>query len=86
MYQIEFDKSFDKKYFLKIPNEYQRKIKEFIEIRLSNDPFSAGKLLKGNFEGLRSARIGIYRIIYEIFDDKITVYIIKIAHRKDVYE
>lgn len=31
-------------------------------------------------------RQGDYRIIYEIHDDKLIVWIIKIAHRRDVYK
>ncbi len=30
-------------------------------------------------------RIGDYRVIYEIFDNKLLVYVIKISHRKDAY-
>ena len=31
-------------------------------------------------------RQGIYRIVYSIEDDKLIVYVIKIAHRSDVYK
>jgi mRNA interferase RelE/StbE len=30
-------------------------------------------------------RQGDYRIIYEIFDDKLIVWVVKVGHRKDVY-
>jgi mRNA interferase RelE/StbE len=30
-------------------------------------------------------RIGNYRIIYEIVDDKLLIYIIAVGHRKDIY-
>ncbi|MBO9684519.1 MAG: type II toxin-antitoxin system RelE/ParE family toxin [Flavisolibacter sp.] len=40
--------------------------------------------LKGR-DGYR-IRVGNYRIIYEIIDDKLKVIVITIAHRKDVYE
>ena len=42
-----------------------------------------GKKLKGDFEGLRSYRLGTYRIVYR-FTRK-AVEIIYIEHRKDVY-
>ncbi len=31
-------------------------------------------------------RQGNYRIVYSIEDDKLIVYVVKIAHRRDVYE
>ncbi len=49
------------------------------------DPRPHGYLkLKGR-EGYR-IRIGNYRIIYEMIDDKLMVIVITISHRKDVYE
>ena len=31
-------------------------------------------------------RKGVYRIVYEIHDDVLTVVVVKIGHRRDVYE
>lgn len=52
---------------------------------LSKDPFS-GKPLKGELKGYWSFRVGIYRIIYVIKNNEITVEILRIQHRKEVYE
>jgi len=53
---------------------------------LSENPRPNGcKKLKG-FENVYRIRLGIYRIIYSIFDKKLIVEIIKVAHRKDVYK
>jgi mRNA interferase RelE/StbE len=47
---------------------------------LAEDPRAAGcKKLSG--KALYRARQGDYRIIYEIFDDRLIVHIIKIGHR-----
>jgi mRNA interferase RelE/StbE len=52
---------------------------------LSKNPRPIGyKKLKGRF-GYR-IRKGDYRIIYEIFDGRLIVNIIAVAHRRDVYE
>jgi mRNA interferase RelE/StbE len=52
---------------------------------LSQNPRPIGyKKLKGR-TGYR-IRKGDYRIIYEIFDNKLFIDVIAIAHRKDVYE
>ena len=31
-------------------------------------------------------RVGDYRVIYSIENEQITIFILKVAHRKDVYE
>jgi mRNA interferase RelE/StbE len=35
--------------------------------------------------GLFSARRGEFRVIYEIFDHRIVVEVVTVAHRRDVY-
>lgn len=44
-----------------------------------------GHLLRGRLTGLRSYRVGVYRIIYELRDDK-TVRVIAIRHRGNAYD
>ena len=36
--------------------------------------------------GYYRIRCGVYRIIYDIQDDKLIIVILKVGHRKDVYE
>ena len=52
---------------------------------LSQDP-RQGKPLKGDLRGYWSFRVGIYRIIYSIHDQEIFVDVLRIHHRKEVYE
>ena len=67
-----------------LPRLDQRRIKESID-RLAADPRPTGvKRLQGLREFLR-LRSGNYRIIYTVEDDRRTVLIIKIGHRRDVY-
>lgn len=52
---------------------------------LANDPRPHGyKKLKGR-DGFR-LRVGDYRIIYNIVDKIVTIDIVAIGHRKDIYE
>jgi len=51
---------------------------------LKKDPFR-GKALKLDLKGKYSLRIGVYRIIYSVDENIITINILKIAHRRDVY-
>lgn len=64
-----------------------KKLAKCFEI-LENNPFKHPniKLLKGDLKGYYRYRVGDYRIIYEINNQTIQVIIIKIAHRKNVYE
>ena len=49
------------------------------------NPRRAGKALRGELEGLYSARRGDFRIVYEILDEERVVLIHLAAHRADVY-
>jgi len=49
------------------------------------NPHRAGKPLRGELEGLHSARRDDYRVIYEILEDEQVVLIHRAAHRADVY-
>ena len=52
--------------------------------RLVDEPH-AGSALKGEFLGLRRLRIGRYRIVYEALDRELTVLVVRIGHRREVY-
>lgn len=58
---------------------------EFIRGPLAENPQRVGKPLRGQLEGRYSARRGVFRLIYQIFDDRVVVRVIHIAHRRDVY-
>ena len=46
---------------------------------------TAGKQLEGKYKGFRSLRVWPYRIIYAVDHGMITVTVVKIGHRKEVY-
>ena len=58
---------------------------EFITGALSDNPQRVGKPLTGALSGLWSARRGEYRVVYSIADEIVTVTILRIAHRANVY-
>jgi len=58
---------------------------EFIRGPLAENPHRVGKPLRNQLEGRYSARRGEFRVIYQIFDDRVVVRVIHIAHRRDVY-
>jgi mRNA interferase RelE/StbE len=51
---------------------------------LERDPF-LGHELRGRLAGLRSYRVGVYRIIYELRDDR-TVRVVAVRHRGSAYD
>lgn len=58
---------------------------EFISGPLAENPQRVGKPLRGQLEGLWTARRGEYRVIYRIEDWLVTVTVIRISHRRDIY-
>ncbi len=52
--------------------------------RLAEEPY-AGGVLKGEFGGLRRLRVGHYRIVYEVSERTLTVLVVRIGHRREVY-
>ncbi len=73
------------KAFGKLPKALQAKILEALE-QLSVNPRPIGvKKLKSAFNFYR-IRVGEYRVIYSINDTVLIVTIVKIAHRKNVYQ
>lgn len=51
---------------------------------LERDPH-VGHALRGRLQGLRSLRVGTYRIIYQLSDDGQTVRVAAIRHRAIAY-
>ncbi len=81
-YKIYFKKSVWKE-FESIPKNDLKKIMKVVE-SLGNDPRPSGCRKLSGQERYR-LRQGRYRIIYSIQDDELTVWIVKVGHRKDVY-
>jgi mRNA interferase RelE/StbE len=51
----------------------------------SDDPRQFGKALVGELSGYWRYRVGDYRIICELIDDRLVVLVVNIGHRRDVY-
>ena len=81
-YKIFFKKSVEKD-LRSIPKKNLLRILERIE-GLKENPRPAGseKLTGQNRYRIRQ---GVYRVVYSIQDNELTVWVIKIAHRKEIY-
>jgi mRNA interferase RelE/StbE len=82
-YRIEVKPQAEKA-LARIPNPHRRRIAHAID-DLADDPRPAGCAKLAGAEDAYRIRVGDYRIVYEIADRVLIVYIIRIAHRKDVY-
>ena len=82
-YKIYFRKSAAKE-LGKIPNpEVQKVIQRIESLAIDPRPIGCGKLTGKEFYRIRK---GNYRIIYSIQDDELTIWVVKIGHRKNIYK
>ena len=81
-YKIFFKASVEKD-FKAIPKKDLKKILQRIE-SLAREPRQSGSEKLTDQEKYR-IRQGHYRIVYSVQDNESTVWIIKVAHRKDIY-
>jgi addiction module RelE/StbE family toxin len=84
-YLIEYDVEIEDK-LRALPKSVREMIRKAIEKKLSIDPIAFGKPLRYSLKGYRRLRVGDYRVIYRIIEDKVLVMIIDIDYRRDVYE
>jgi mRNA interferase RelE/StbE len=84
-YQIKIDKRALKE-LVELPLRERNKLTALID-SLSEDPYPSGcKKLQGQKTILWRVRSGNYRIIYTIESDILTVTVIKIGHRREIYD
>lgn len=76
-YKVRTTKKFDKS-FKKLDRQSQKLIKNWMEGNLIDcqDPRFYGKALTGNFKGVWRYRIGAYRLLAKIDDDKLIIFFI----------
>ena len=86
-WQIEFDES-AKKELAKLDRQVARKLIDFLKNRVLNlrDPRSVGQALRGSTLGeFWKYRVGDFRIIASIQDDRMIVLVLRVGNRSDVY-
>lgn len=83
-WQINWDDR-SRKELRSLDKPIQKRIFEYLRDRVSINPLSFGKELVGNKSGLRSYRVESYRIICQIQDEKLTILVVAVGHRKDIY-
>ena len=86
-YKIVTTEKFDKA-FKKLDRQTQKIIKAWIDKNLTDceNPRIHGKELTANRSGQWRYRVGNYRILAEIQDDKLVLVFIDVGHRSIIYQ
>lgn len=84
-YQVETTERFDRE-FRKLDRYTQRMLKAWITKNLvdTTDPRRHGKALTANRSGQWRYRIGDYRMICEIQDQRLVILALTVGHRREV--
>lgn len=85
-WQVDFD---DKalKELRKLSDTAQNKTLKYLRSRIATeeDPRRFGKALVGSMKGLWKYRVDDYRIVCRIEEDHLTVLIVKVGQRRNIY-
>jgi len=68
-----------------LPAKVAIAVLDFLIGPLVENPHRVGKALLGELAGVHSARIGAYRVVYEVDATDRVVRVIHIDHRADIY-
>ena len=75
-----------KKQLKKLDAAISKRVLDYLEqIELLDNPRSRGTALTSNLSGLWRYRVGDYRILCRIRDDRLIITVIEIGHRATVY-
>ncbi len=72
----------------KLDHQAQKEILAYLDERIAGraDPRRFGKGLRADLAGLWRYRVGAYRILCQIKDRELTVLVISVGHRKNIYD
>lgn len=86
-FSVDYDPHALKK-MRKLDASVRKRIRKWIETNLEGceNPRRRGKPLEGELSGFWRYRVGDYRIIAEIQDDKIIIFVINVDNRNDIYK
>ena len=71
-------------FLTKLTGKHRQQMASALDV-LAQTP-DRGKPLKGELKGYWSFRVGIYRILYSLRKHEVLVQVLRIQHRKEVYE
>ena len=84
-YRVEYLESVVQEDIPALSKEVKDRIRRAIERKLTSHPIEFGKPLRYSLRGARRLRVNDWRVIYTIEPPDV-VLVLKIGHRKEVYE
>jgi mRNA interferase RelE/StbE len=86
-WRVEFDRSAARDLH-KLDVQAQRLILRYLRERIATakDPRRFGHALTRDLKGLWRYRVGDYRIVAAIDDERLVVLVVTVGHRRDVYD
>jgi addiction module RelE/StbE family toxin len=84
IYRIEYLESVVREDIPKLSKDIRNRVRKAIEQKLASHPIEFGKPLRYSLKGARRLRVDDWRIVYTIEPGNL-VLIVKIGHRKEVY-
>jgi mRNA interferase RelE/StbE len=83
IYQIEFSRQADRQ-FRDLPSQIQQRLRSKID-SLATTPRPHGSEKLSGDDRLYRIRVGDYRIVYAVQDNRLLVLVVKVGHRREVY-
>ena len=68
-----------------LPRNLRERIRAAIDLLAENPRPHGIKALQGGQKGYLRLRVGEYRIIYRVEDDRLLVLVVAVGHRREVY-
>jgi mRNA interferase RelE/StbE len=86
-WRVEFDRDAARD-LRKLDVQAQRLILRYLRERIATaeDPRRFGHALTRDLKGLWRYRVGAYRIVAAIEDDRLVVLVVTVSHRREVYD
>jgi mRNA interferase RelE/StbE len=87
VWRVEFDRDAARD-LRKLDARAQRDILRYLRERIATDqdPRRFGHALTGDLKGLWRYRVGDYRIVASIEDNRFVVLVVTVGHRREVYD
>jgi mRNA interferase RelE/StbE len=86
-WKIELSAQVDRD-LIKLDAQQSKRILKFLHERVAplDNPRSMGEALQGSRLGeFRKYRVGDYRVICKIEDDRLLILVLRVGHRKEIY-
>jgi len=68
----------------KLPRQEQQRIRAAIDL-LADEPRPPGCVALSGEDSAYRVRVGDHRIVYEVFDKRLVIQVVRVGHRRDAY-